>query len=59
MTSDEAVNNDKNYNGNVRSNWQTAIICYLTFYACVFQFLHMTVFPVDLLWELSSILLQR
>ena len=38
MTSDEAVNNDKNYNGNVRSNWQTAVICYLTFYACVFQF---------------------
>ena len=34
MTSDEAVNNDKNYNGNVRSNWQTAVICYLTFYAC-------------------------
>ena len=49
MTSDEAVNDDNNYNGNVHSNWQTVVICYLTFYACVFQFLHMTVFPVDLL----------
>ena len=46
--SDEAVNDDKNYNGNVHSDWQTAVICYLTF-TRVFQFLHMTVFPVDLL----------
>ena len=30
MTSDEAVNDNKNYNGNVHSNWQTVVICYLT-----------------------------
>ena len=37
MTSDEAVNDDKNYNRNVHSDWQTAVVCYLTFYACVFS----------------------
>ena len=49
MTSEEAVNDDKNYNGNVHSDRKTTVICYLTFYAWIFQFLHMTVFPVDLL----------
>ena len=49
MTSDEAVNDEKNYNGNVHSDWQTAVVCYLKFTRVCFQFLHMTVFPVDLL----------
>ena len=31
MTSDEALNDDKNYNGNVHSDRQTTVICYLTF----------------------------
>ena len=31
MTSDEAVNDDNNYNGNVHSDRQTIAICYLTF----------------------------
>ena len=38
MTSDVAVSDDKNYNRNVHSDRQTAVICYLTFTRVFFNF---------------------